>query len=170
MHPEDLSSHPPPLTKVAYSHQFAQDLLSLKFKVKTPQMSPGSQAHQDVASPSCIPSPAVSGTPLPRGMKSFLQNGLHVGQSPRTGSPPSAFFSVVTLLQPQHEEQPQALPQFPTPVLHRMDHTKNLVVLPAASRRGDSGQSYALTKPPFQKIQRIPAPYHTPFPLGCSMP
>lgn len=36
-----------------------------------------------------------------------------------------------------------------------------------------SGQSYALTKPPFQKIQHIPAPssrYHTPFPMGCSMP
>lgn len=73
--------------------------LVLKLKVRAPQMSPGSQAHQDVAFKVVCPPHLCRVPPLPRSMKSFLHNGLHVGQWPRARSHSSAF-SVIILLQP----------------------------------------------------------------------
>lgn len=160
MHPEDLSSPPP--AKVACSHQFAQDLLSLKLKVKTPQMSPGSQAHQDVASPSCIPSPAVSGTPLPRGMKSFLQDGLHVGQSPRTGSPSSAFFF---LLSPccslSMKNNPRDCLSFPLQNCAKWT-TLRISWFSSQHPGGASQASPMLSPNPLSKRSRVSQPHITP--------
>lgn len=145
--------------------QFAQDFPSFQTESQdSPHVSwvPGTPG---CGLPGCIPTPPGSGTPLPKNMKSSLQNGLHVVLWPRAWSPLpfSALFCchVVTT--------GAALVSYSNPI---PDGPHSESGGPCLQRPGGASLISRPNLIPKGSSTSQPLPLHIlpPFPMGCSMP